>query len=402
MKRNIVTYNIKIQIKENDYDKLLLTLHNHQSVFNEISKWMFKHQKCNKKELHDNNYYKCRKKFKQCPSQVIIRAKDAVWANFKTLKSNKHLSKLEKAPQMSNLAMRLDKRLYTILPNNQIKLTTIHKRIIAKFKPYKKFQELLDNYTMCDPLLFFRNNQFWLNVSFEMPSPIHIENKTLGVDLGIRRFATTSEGKSYTNKIFLKKKRELRYNKRKLQSKVKTSKSSSAKRKLKKLKRKEQNRNKEFCHKISNEILNTKANTIVLENLSSLKKNKLGNKKKSKSSRNSLSQMPFYLLLSILTYKALLKGKRVATVNPAYTSQDDYRGLERGERKGCRYYACDGKVFDADWNASINIALRHCKDIQLVKLPKSFKFSYDGGLNFFGRPSSTGQSCSVMNTSHVL
>ena len=44
-----------------------------------------------------------------------------------------------------------------------------------------------------------------------------------------------------------------------------------------------------------------------------------------------------------------------------YTSQLDYRGLDNGKRKGCRYYAIDGKVLDADLNASNNIGLRYNK-----------------------------------------
>ncbi len=47
---------------------------------------------------------------------------------------------------------------------------------------------------------------------------------------------------------------------------------------------------------------------------------------------------------------------------------------------GCRYYASDGKVLDADLNASINIAKRYASK---VKLPVSFVFPSDGkyGLN---------------------
>jgi len=138
-------------------------------------------------------------------------------------------------------------------------------------------------------------------------------------------------------------------------------------------------------------------NTIVLEDLSSLKKNNLGKKnhKKGKSSKNRLSQMSFFELQRILTYKALLNGKRVVTVNPYLTSQLDYRGIEKGERRGCRYYASDGKVFDADWNASINIANKYSKikEAKGVKHPVSFSIPIDGGLNLMGRLPSTSQLC---------
>ena len=392
--KQVITYNTRIFPKNKENFQLLLdTMLEHQKVWNYMSHYTYKTKNINKKLIHDSNYYKCRKLFPKCPSQIIIRAKDSVYATYKAIKSNKQFSKMKKAAKQENLSIRLDKRIYTFLPDNQIKLTTIGKRIVCDFTPYDKLQELLSTYTLCDPLIFYKDNQFWLSMSFEIPTPIHIENSYLGVDLGIRRMVTTSEGKAITDKQFLKHKRKLRYLKRQLNSKAKTTNSHSAKTKLKRIKRKEHNSNKNLCHHLANDILETHSNTIVMEDLSSLKRNKLGKKKylSSKSSKNKLSQMPFYILLQMLNYKALLKGKKVVTVNPSYTSQDDYRGLERGVRKGCRYYASDGKVLDADWNASINIAKRYSrkKEAKGVKHPISFNEPLDGKLNLMGRLMST-------------
>jgi len=387
--KSIVTYNIKLSTKcQEDYDLLHNTMLEYQKVWNYLSYYTFKTKNINKKIIHDDNYHKCRKLFPDCPSQIIIRAKDSVYSTYKTAMSNKHLHKMDEPAEMKNLAVRLDKRIYTFL-ENKIKLTTIGKRIVCGFSPYPKFQYLLSTYALCDPLIFLKDGQFWLSASFEIPTPIHIENGYLGVDLGERRIITTSEGKAVIDKHFLKNKRKLRYQKRMLNSKCKTTHSSSAKKKLKKLKRKERNQNKNLCHHLANDILKTSANTIVLEDLSSLKKNKLGKKnyKSSKSSKNRLAQMPFYVLLEILSYKALLKGKKVVTVDPAYTSQNDYRVIERGERKGCRYYASDGKVLDADWNAAINIAKKYSqkKEAKGIKHPISFSFPFDGKLDLLGR-----------------
>ena len=354
-----------------------------------MSHYTFKTKNINKKLIHDANYHECRRLFPDCPSQIIIRAKDSVYATYKTAKSNHHLSKMEEPAEQTNLSIRLDKRLYTFLDNYQIKLTTTGKRIVCDLEQYDKFEELFKTYSICDPLIYFKDNQFWLAASFEIPTPTHVENSYLGVDLGLRRLVTTSEGLAIDDKQFLKEKRRLRYQKRMLNSKSKTTDSSSAKKKLKKLKRKERNKNKNLCHLLANEILKTDSNTIVLEDLSSLKKSKLKKKnyKNSKSSKNRLSQMPFYMLLEILSYKAPLKGKRVVTVDPAYTSQNDYRGVKRGERKGCRYYASDGKIFDADWNASINIAQKYAniKEAKGVKHPVSSSEPLDGKLNLLGR-----------------
>jgi hypothetical protein len=392
-----LTYNIQLHTQSaEDHVLLLQTLVEHQKIWNHISKDTFQHQMFNKKIMYDRNYHKCRKLFPDAPSQVIIRAKDSVYATYKALKTTKMLNQLEEPCQQTNLSIRLDKRLYTFLDGNRIKLTTTGKRIICSYQPYDKFEELFSKYSACDPLIFMRDNEFWLSVSFEVPEPTFVENTCLGVDLGERRFAVTSEGLALTDKDFLRQKRSLRYLKRVLNSKKQKTNSHSSKRKLHKLRRQERNKNKNLSHHLANKILETSSNTIVLEDLSNLKKKKLkkDNYKKSKSSKNRLSQVPFGMLLSILTYKAPLRGKRIKTVNPAYTSQRDHRGLAGGERKGCGFISSDGVIFDADWNAAINIARKYVQtqEAKGAKHPVSFNLPLRGRLNVTGRLLSTSQS----------
>ena len=71
-----------------------------------------------------------------------------------------------------------------------------------------------------------------------------------------------------------------------------------------------------------------------------------------------------------------------------YTSQIDSRsGIKDGKRLGCRYYCSDGIVFDADWNASVNIGKRCHHPLSNDVLP------IDGALSFLnGREMSTSQS----------
>ena len=59
-----------------------------------MSYYTFKTKNISKKLIHDANYHECRKLFPNCPSQIIIRAKDSVYATYKTIKSNKQLSKM--------------------------------------------------------------------------------------------------------------------------------------------------------------------------------------------------------------------------------------------------------------------------------------------------------------------
>jgi len=379
---NILTYNIRLEFgNQEDKNSLIDLLQEHQKVWNYMSEYVFNSKKIDKKIIHDKNYHLCRKLFPNCPSQVIIRAKDSVFATYKTIQSN-HQTIKEPAEQ-ENLSIRLDKRIYTFLDNNRIKLTTTGKRIICNYTPYKKFQELFSKYAVCDPLLFVRDNEIWLSVSFEVNAPTLVENSCIGVDLGIKRLATTSEGLSIIDRKFLKEKRKLRYIKRILQSQAKISFSRSAKRKLKTLRRKECNKNKNQSHSIANQILRTSSNVIVMEDLSGIKQHHRG-----KKFNNKQAQVPYFDLRRILTYKAPLLGKVVVTVDPAYTSKNDYRGIDKGKRRGCRYYASDGKVFDADWNASINIAKRYAtrKAVKGVELPVSFSLPIDGKLNLTGKP----------------
>ena len=166
-----------------------------------------------------------------------------------------------------------------------------------------------------------------------------------------------------------------------LQSKKKHS--HSARIKLKKLRRKEANVSKNMCHHLANTILKHNGSVVVMEDLTKIKQSTSKSKDgfKRKRHNNAISQVPFFLIKQILTYKALLKGKRVETVSPEYTSRQDCR-TQSGvgcKRQGCRFYTKDGMVFDADWNAAINIMNRY-------KHSNSFSLPLDGKLNLIDRP----------------
>jgi len=373
------TYNIKLEFEnQEDKGRLMETFKIHQDVWNHLSEYVFKTQlKLSSKTLHEKTYHKCRKLFPTCPSQIIIRARENVVSTYKTIKSNKQ--KITKAPIKKRYSIRLDKRLYTI-KGNSIKITTNGKKALCTFNPYQKFKEMVSKYPICDPLIFVRDNEIWLAVTFNNPTGALIDNHCIGVDVGIKRTAITSEGVIIIDKNYLKQRRKARYLKRYLESVKKkavhnTKKGNSARKHLKTIRRKEHNQSKNYIHHVANKVLETNANCIVIEDLTKIK-----SKNKGKKFNNKLSQVPFYMFKEILSYKAQALGKRVETVNPAYTSKDDYRNIERGTRKGCRYYTSDNKVFDADLNASINIANRYANK---VKLPVSFAVPLDGyyGLN---------------------
>ena len=329
---------------ETYWKNLLLTTN---EMYNFVSEMIFPHKLKAFMAVHRMCYHRLRKAFPTVPSQICIKVEQAVSANYVAC---------------------------------------------------VKFDELAKTCRMRDPMIRLKDDRLKLLIPFDSVEIPVIGETYLGIDLGMRRIATTSDGVAYSDKAYLANRRRIRYKKSILKSKKKHS--HSARRKLKALRHKERNVSKNFCHHLANELLKTDKTVLVMEDLTKIKqktaKTEQGHVRKRHN--NAISQVPFYQIKQILTYKAPLIGKRVETVSPHNTSKMDCRNGSTKECKriGCRFYASDGVVFDADWNAAINIALR--------KHPISFKLPLDGQLNLIGRvcqPPNSGFSSETCKPSHL-
>lgn len=376
-----ITYNIKIKFEnQEDYSFWLNLLNEEKDMFNFASKQVFKSKiKLNQKEIADLIYHPIRKQSKFLNAQCVCKIEREILGVFRSIKSNKH--KVKNAPKKKNLSMRLDKRLYSKFNKNGIYLISNKsmKRCFATLCLYPKIEKLFNSYPTSDPLIFYKNNEFYLSVSFKLPELVKQNEDTLGIDLGCRRLVTTSNGDAIKSTDFLKQKRKIRYLKRILNSKKKNS--HSARTKLKKIKNKEHNYSKQYIEKSVNYILkNNKESNIAIEDLTKIKKKTY---KKYGTHNNRISQIPFYMFKQILSYKATLSGKVVKTVSPAFTSQLDCTTNKLdGKRQGCRYYSAKGYVLDADWNAAINIKNRAENVKHLISYNK---LPLDGGLNILNK-----------------
>lgn len=356
----MITYSVKLKVEKEIKDRLIKTLEFHSLAFNQASSIKFnKGLKNSIVDLHREFYSNFRKNNPDSLADYTIQAENECLSAYRSIKSNKH--KIDKPIEKKNLSCRLNKHLYSLdLRSHFIKISCVGgKRVNIHLDFYEKIDELFSKYKASDPLIYIKNNDIYLAFSFKANEfPVINSKLAIGVDLGIRRIASVSDGRIIQDKQYLKNKRKIRFLKRQLKSAIHTKKSKSAKKHLKKLKRKESNQTRNFCHKVCNEILKTNANTIVLEDLTQIKNPKNKNKQKYKN-LNKISQVPFFQIRTFLTYKAHLKNKQVEVINPAYTSQIDYRtGLKDGIRKGCRYYGKDNTVLDSDLNASNNIVIR--------------------------------------------
>lgn len=370
-----ITYNVEMVFPNADCrNHFSSMLEQSRRAYNECTRIIHKNGvPLDIKSVHNAVYTTIRNNFPALTSNAVIAIYRAAMGSVRSLRSNGYND--AKIPEKTQLSHKLNRFLYSHLTATGIMLTTNTKRIRSRitFKTYPKLAEMFRKYITGDPTIFMRGDKFYMAIPFKVPEiPIQNEN-CIGVDLGERRFAVTSDGTIFNDREYNSRRRKLRYLKRCLQKKS----TKSARRHKRKLAVKERNQSTDMCRRMVNAIIgSTDAGIIVIEDLSGIKKKTSKTKdgiKKTNHNRR-ISQVPFYKFKQTLSYKALLAGKRVETVSPFMTSQIDCTtGKKDGVRKNRRFYCANGTVLDADWNGAVNIA-------QKSKHPFSFKMPTDGAL----------------------
>ena len=348
----MLSYTTKLSsANQQDLNDLIDILKTERDMFNDISKLQFPEAKRSIVVLHSKCYYPMREKYPGIPAQIVIRAENEVLSAYRSVKSNKH--KLTKPCIKKRLSMRLDKHIYSVRKDGTLSIITTHGRKFFSLQMYPKLQGLLELHQFKDPLIFVRNGELYVSLTFDIKVETQKQRLALGVDLGVRVAAATSDGRIIIDREFNGRKRELRH----LKDELKSCGTKSAKRHLRRLRHKERNINKNQLHLIANKVLRTQADTIVLENLKGIKAKRL--QKNKYQNQNRISQVPLAELRCIISYKAENRGMTVALVSPAYTSQtDSVTGKVDGKRCGRRFYATNGLVYDSDVNAAVNIGKR--------------------------------------------
>lgn len=383
----IKTYNIPLVMSPESLDFWTNTLTQLQSVYNDcVNIIMDNDIPFALKSVHNAVYADMRNKYPELPAQAVIKTYKAVVSTLNSLKSNDRLD--GKRPLKHSLSTPLDKYLYKKLTVDGVFLSgeAFGRPKFHKFQNFEQSLFMFSNYNTKDPTLFIRDGRPFLAVPFDVPDEPLSSEICIGIDMGVKRLFTTSDGFAFRDKTYLTHRRQIRF----LKSKLKAKGTKSAKRHLKRLKHRESNLSDDMCQRAANILLqNTDAGVLVLEDLKKIKKPKDKGPVQTKRNNNRLAQVPFYKFKKTLSYKAPLLGKRVVTVSPSYTSQIDSRtGKKDGARIKIRYYCIDGTVLDADWNAAVNIGKRS-KNHPLSNHP----LPVDGGLTFLnGRRQSIRQS----------
>ena len=180
-------------------------------------------------------------------------------------------------------------------------------------------------------------------------------NNKVGIDLGLKEFAITSDGELISNPKYLRKseKRLIKLQKD-LSRKQKGSKNRNKCRlKVAKLHEKISNQRKDFLHQLSTRLIHENQ-VIVLEDL------KVKNMIKNKHLSKSISDVSWSEFVRQLEYKSELYGRTVIKIDTWYPSSQicSNCGHKDGKKElSIREWTCPicGAHYDRDINASINI-----------------------------------------------
>lgn len=215
----------------------------------------------------------------------------------------------------STTAKLKDSKLY--LPKVGLIKTKIHREIIGKIKTVT---------------VSYEANQYHGSILFEDGKKEICgtnNGKSIGIDVGVTRFATLSNGSFIKPIVFDKEIKKMKKAQKTLNRRKKDSANrAKAKKKLAKAHLKIRNKRKDFLHKESKKL--SENQTIVVENLKIKNMTKVAKgttqnpnmRANTKSGLNRLIlQQGWYIFFEMLEYKLKRNGGELIKINPKYTSQ---------------------------------------------------------------------------------
>ncbi|SIO27775.1 RNA-guided endonuclease InsQ/TnpB family protein [Nitrosomonas cryotolerans] len=220
-----------------------------------------------------------------------------------------------------------------------------------------------------------RKGGYWyvsIQTEYETELKRHSSTSMIGVDMGVTRFATLSDG-SYVEPLnsFRKLSKKLAFEQRKLSKKVRFSANwKKQKQIITRLHERIANARLDFLHKTSTEISKNHAMVVVenlkIGNMSKSAKGsveKHGKNVKAKSGLNkSILDQGWGMFVSFLEYKQACSGGDVLKVNPQYTSQTcpGCQHVSRDNRKSQSAFECTecGFKANADLVGALNVLER--------------------------------------------
>ena len=224
-----------------------------------------------------------------------------------------------------------------------------------------------DGYKIKSGTVSVKTGRYYVSVLIEIPevSIANSSNEGIGIDLGLKEFAISSNGKMYKNinkSARLKKiKKQLRREQRCFSRKYENLKKGGAtqkniqkqKLKVQKLHHKIDNIRTDYINKTIAEIVKTKPSYITIENLN------VSGMMKNKHLSNSVSSQKFYEFRIKLKAKCDKNGIELRVVDRFYPSSKICHccgTVKKDLKLSDRIYRCScGYIEDRDFNAALNL-----------------------------------------------
>jgi putative transposase len=329
-------------------------------VYNHFLKEKQDHYLSNKKTLNFNN---C------CKSLTELKSKrDYVWlkeVNSQSIQASLHnlenayqafFSKRSKFPKFKS-----KKSNYNSFSVPQHVSSKTDKVQIPKFKEGIRFIKHRDiKGKICSATVSRTpTGKYYISILTEQEPTKHLEKtgKSIGIDLGIKDFAITSEGQRYTNPKFLYKfQRKLKTTQQHLSRKQKGSKQRElARKKVARIYEKITNSRNDMQHKVSMSLIK-KYDMIALEDLN------VKGMVKNHCLAKAISDSSWSSFVTKLEYKAKWYGKEVIKIDrffPSSKTCSDCGYIKESLDLSERSWTCVcGSSHDRDVNASKNILKR--------------------------------------------
>lgn len=353
----------KYRLYPSPEDKELLSLHfgHCRFVYNYFLKEKQEFYLRNKKTLNYNNYSQALTTLKKQKEYVWLKDvnSQSLQQSLKNLETafGKFFSKKSKFPKFKR---KDGNNSFNVPQNVTIKSDKIY---IPKFRNGIKFVKHRPlKGKICSATISKKpSGKYYVSILTEqniiIPDTIDV-TKAIGIDLGIKDFAITSDGKRYPNLKF-QKKYQLKLSK--LQKHfARKQKGSNRKEKLRikiaKLHEKITNSREDMQHKLSTLLLN-KYDVICLETLAV--KNMMQNHKLA----YAIADVSWNSMIQKLEYKAAWKGKKIIKIDHFYPSSKTCHNcgyINQNLSLKDRTWECPqcGTVLDRDVNAAKNILTR--------------------------------------------
>lgn len=287
---------------------------------------------------------------KESPAQALqasIRNLDNAYTNFFRGFSfpkfkNKH----------SKQSFQLPQGVWLSENNKQIYLVKLN---LVDIDLHRKFKGVIKTVTISKSI----TNKYYVSILVETGEikPVKKEIKletTVGIDLGIKDFVTTSDGKKFENQDFFKSTmNKLRVEQRSLSRKKKGSNHYLKQKMIVALLHEHiRNQRQDYLHKISKYLVDN-YDTICMENLA------VSNMVKNKNLSRAICNMGWFEFKSMIEYKCDWYGKNISIIGrfePSSKACSNCGKINKDLQLSDRKWICKcGMTHDRDINAAINI-----------------------------------------------